>query len=248
MSQAAQNYHVFETAMGFCAIAWSDAGVVRFQLPTKSAEAAERLMRRRAVGAEPAAPPEDVAAVVAAAKRYFDGEETDFSHVRLDLGGEDRILHPDLRRPAPGRLGPHDHLRRAGEGGRRGPRGGARRRRGDGQKSGAARSFPVTGFWPPAARSAVSRRPAVRGRRSACSNWRAFASDRRKQRSNLSVSERNTARDPSVPLWRIAGARSCLRLAPFELRKPGVVAIKRDPGTRARLQERRTMRRRRAAH
>ena len=92
MSQAAQHYHVFETAMGFCAIAWSDAGVVRFQLPVKSAEAGDRLMRRRADGAEPGAPPEDVAGVVAAAKRYFDGEETDFSRVRLDLDGEDAFF------------------------------------------------------------------------------------------------------------------------------------------------------------
>ena len=68
MSEAIQHYHVFETAMGFCAIAWSDAGVARFQLPTKTAEAAERMMRRRAVGAEPGAPPEDIAAVIEAAK------------------------------------------------------------------------------------------------------------------------------------------------------------------------------------
>ncbi len=106
MSRAVQNYHVFETGMGFCAIAWSEAGVVRFQLPARSAEAAGRLMRRRAVGAEPGAPPEDVAAVVAAAKRYFDGEETDFSHVRLDLGGEDAFfirIYDALRRVGWGR-------------------------------------------------------------------------------------------------------------------------------------------------
>jgi methylated-DNA-[protein]-cysteine S-methyltransferase len=101
MSEAGQHYQVFETAMGFCAIAWSDAGVARFQLPTKNAESAERLMRRRAFGAEPGAPPEDIAAVVAAAKRYFDGEETDFSHVRLDLAGEDTLftqIYSALRR------------------------------------------------------------------------------------------------------------------------------------------------------
>jgi methylated-DNA-[protein]-cysteine S-methyltransferase len=106
MSQAAQHYHVFDTAMGFCAIAWSDAGVVRFQLPVKSAEAADRLIRRRADGAEPGAPPEDVAAIVAAAKRYFDGEETDFSHVRLDLDGEDAFfsqIYSALRRVGWGR-------------------------------------------------------------------------------------------------------------------------------------------------
>jgi methylated-DNA-[protein]-cysteine S-methyltransferase len=108
MSQAA-HYHVFETAMGFCAIAWSDAGVVRFQLPLKSAEAADLWLQRRLSGAEPCAPPEELAAVVAAAKRYFDGEEADFTHVRLDLGGlggEDSFLsriYAALRRVGWGR-------------------------------------------------------------------------------------------------------------------------------------------------
>jgi methylated-DNA-[protein]-cysteine S-methyltransferase len=92
MSEAVQNYHVFDTAMGFCAIAWSGAGLARFQLPVKSAEAAERLIRRRAPDAGPGAPPEDIAEVIAAAKRYFSGEETNFSHVRLDLGGEDAFF------------------------------------------------------------------------------------------------------------------------------------------------------------
>ena len=106
MTQAEQRYHVFETAMGFCALAWSEAGVARFQLPVKSAEAADRLIRRRAFGAEPAVPPDEVAAVVAAAKRYFDGEETDFSHVRLDLAAEDPFfaqIYAALRRVGWGR-------------------------------------------------------------------------------------------------------------------------------------------------
>jgi methylated-DNA-[protein]-cysteine S-methyltransferase len=106
MNQVAQNYHVFETAMGFCAIAWSDSGVVRFQLPTKSADIAERLVRRRVPGAELGAPPEDTAAVVVAAKRYFGGEETDFSGVRLDLAGDDAFftrIYAALRRVGWGR-------------------------------------------------------------------------------------------------------------------------------------------------
>jgi methylated-DNA-[protein]-cysteine S-methyltransferase len=106
MSQAAPQYHVFETTMGFCAIAWSEAGIVRFQLPVRSAEAADRLMHRRAPGAEPETPPEDVATVVATAKRYFDGEETDFSRVRLDLAGEDAFftqIYAALRRVGWGR-------------------------------------------------------------------------------------------------------------------------------------------------
>jgi methylated-DNA-[protein]-cysteine S-methyltransferase len=101
MSQAPERYHVFDTAVGFCAIAWSDAGVVRFQLPVKSAEVADRLMRRRVPGAEPGAAPDDVGAVVAAARRYFGGEETDFSQVRLDLGEEEPFfsqIYQALRR------------------------------------------------------------------------------------------------------------------------------------------------------
>jgi methylated-DNA-[protein]-cysteine S-methyltransferase len=101
MSEAAQYYHIFETAMGFCAIAWSGSGVARFQLPTKTADAAERLMRRRAFGAERGAPPEDIAAVIEAAKRYFAGEEIDFSHVQVDLAGQDAFfaqIYQALRR------------------------------------------------------------------------------------------------------------------------------------------------------
>ena len=89
MGQTASRYVVFETAGGFCGIAWNDVGITRFQLPTRTAEATERLMRRRAPGAEPSAPPPEVAEAVAAVKRYFAGEETDFSNLRLDLGEQD---------------------------------------------------------------------------------------------------------------------------------------------------------------
>jgi methylated-DNA-[protein]-cysteine S-methyltransferase len=86
MGQAAHRYLIFETAGGFCGIAWSDAGISRFQLPTRSAEATERLLQRRLPGATPGTPPPEVAAAVAAAQRYFAGEETDFSGFTLDLG------------------------------------------------------------------------------------------------------------------------------------------------------------------
>ena len=92
MNEAAQHYHVFETAAGFCAVAWSDRGVTRFLLPTASAEQVGRLMQRRAKGAKPGLPPADVAAVVTAATRYFKGEETDFGGVRLDLDGHDALF------------------------------------------------------------------------------------------------------------------------------------------------------------
>ena len=92
MGRAAQRYLIFETASGFCGLAWTALGVTRFQLPTQSAEATERLTRRRAPGAEPGAPTAEIAEAVAAVKRYFAGEETDFSHVALDLGGQDAFF------------------------------------------------------------------------------------------------------------------------------------------------------------
>jgi methylated-DNA-[protein]-cysteine S-methyltransferase len=86
MGRTAHHYLIFETAGGFCGIAWSNAGITRFQLPTRTAEATERLLRRRVADAEPGAPPPEVAEAVAAVKRYFEGKETDFSGFTLDLG------------------------------------------------------------------------------------------------------------------------------------------------------------------
>lgn len=92
MGQTAHRYFIFETAGGFCGIAWSGAGITRFQLPTRNAEATERLLRRRMPGAEPDTPTPEVAEAVAAVQRYFDGEETDFSGVALDLAGQDAFF------------------------------------------------------------------------------------------------------------------------------------------------------------
>ncbi len=41
MNQPAPSYRVFETAMGFCGIAWNGVGITCFRLPTKSADAAK---------------------------------------------------------------------------------------------------------------------------------------------------------------------------------------------------------------
>ncbi|WP_085028186.1 methylated-DNA--[protein]-cysteine S-methyltransferase [Ensifer aridi] len=86
------HYHIFETAAGYCGIAWRDAGITRFQLPTASAVATERLLLRRLPEAEPREPPPTVEEAVAAVKRYFEGEETDFSGFELDLAGQDAFF------------------------------------------------------------------------------------------------------------------------------------------------------------
>jgi methylated-DNA-[protein]-cysteine S-methyltransferase len=92
VDRAVHHYHIFQTAGGFCGIAWNSVGVTRFQLPTSSAPATARALLRKASDAVPAAPPADVADVIAAAKRYFDGEKIDFSDVKLDLSDQEAFF------------------------------------------------------------------------------------------------------------------------------------------------------------
>jgi methylated-DNA-[protein]-cysteine S-methyltransferase len=92
MGRAAGHYLIFETAGGFCGIAWNEVGITRSQLPTKNAEAAERMLLRRAPGSEPDAPPPVAAEAAAAVKRYFEGERTDFSALTLDLDDQDAFF------------------------------------------------------------------------------------------------------------------------------------------------------------
>jgi len=82
------HYLIFETEAGPCGIAWSEAGVLRFQLPGENAETTRRLLLRHLPEAEPAEPPPAVAKAIAGAKRYFAGEAADFSDVPLDLAGQ----------------------------------------------------------------------------------------------------------------------------------------------------------------
>ncbi|HEY0339898.1 MAG TPA: methylated-DNA--[protein]-cysteine S-methyltransferase [Steroidobacteraceae bacterium] len=92
MGQTADYYLVFETAAGFCGIAWNDVGIRRFQLPARSADATERNLLRRLPSAEPGTPTPEALAAVDAAKRYFEGEEIDFSGFQLDLHEQDEFF------------------------------------------------------------------------------------------------------------------------------------------------------------
>jgi methylated-DNA-[protein]-cysteine S-methyltransferase len=92
MNRRTQNYLIFDTAMGFCGIAWNDAGVTRFQLPAHDAQATERALLRRAPGAAAGLPPPSIVATIAAVRLYFEGRPTDFSDATLDLGGQDVLF------------------------------------------------------------------------------------------------------------------------------------------------------------
>ena len=81
-------YAIFETEAGFCGLGWSGAGIARFQLPGRDAAGTERMLRRRLPPGAVAAEPEgEIAAAVAAVRRYFAGEAVDFSGLAVDLAG-----------------------------------------------------------------------------------------------------------------------------------------------------------------
>ena len=92
MDQSRRHYLIFDTASGFCAMAWSGVGITCLRLPLKSAAAAERGLLRREADAELGPPTPAIAEAVAAVKRYFDGEATDFSGLELDLGEQGAFL------------------------------------------------------------------------------------------------------------------------------------------------------------
>lgn len=109
------HYAIFETAAGFCGIAWNDIGITRFQLPARTAEAAGRLLLRRLPGAEPGEPSPMVADAIAGVRRYFAGEETDFSGFELDLGDQPaffRQIYAAVRRVGWGRTTTYGTLAR----------------------------------------------------------------------------------------------------------------------------------------
>jgi methylated-DNA-[protein]-cysteine S-methyltransferase len=84
-----QGYDVFETARGFVAIAWGANGITSLRLPVGSSVAAEHALLKRVARAGRTTPSAEIAAVIAAAKRYFIGEHVDFSDVAVDLGEQD---------------------------------------------------------------------------------------------------------------------------------------------------------------
>ena len=84
MNASASGYHLFDTDIGVCGIAWNTHGITQLQFPEKDRAATEKRIRTRS-GAEPQTPPPEVAQAIAALLRYFAGERVDFSGVAVDL-------------------------------------------------------------------------------------------------------------------------------------------------------------------
>ena len=80
------HYQLFETAAGVAAIGWKSTGITSFRLPAPTATEAERAIFRRLSDAVCSEPPAEIATVIDAAIRYFEGERIEFFDVPVDLG------------------------------------------------------------------------------------------------------------------------------------------------------------------
>ena len=102
-----RSYALFTTALGTCAIAWSEIGLTGVWLPEAHAESLRRKVARRLAAARESEPSGRVAGAVAAIKRPLAAERIDLSDVALDDAGIDdfdRRVYAVTRTIGPGRV------------------------------------------------------------------------------------------------------------------------------------------------
>jgi methylated-DNA-[protein]-cysteine S-methyltransferase len=80
-------FHLFDTALGACALAWSEKGLVRILLPEKN-EQATRARMRALLKCDPTegVPPAWVTRAETLIRAHLAGERADLSSIPLDLG------------------------------------------------------------------------------------------------------------------------------------------------------------------
>ncbi len=81
----AQQFALFDTAVGSCGIAWSAAGIVGVQLPERHEAATRDRLQRRYPDARETPPPPRIQEVIDTIVGLLDGEKCDLSDVTLDM-------------------------------------------------------------------------------------------------------------------------------------------------------------------
>ena len=80
-----QHFHLFDTAIGTCALIWEGACFIGAQLPERDEETARRRLARRFPEAVEAPAEGIVAEAVAGIRALFTGEKRDLSHLPMAL-------------------------------------------------------------------------------------------------------------------------------------------------------------------
>jgi len=79
-------YSTFSTAMGFCAFAWHEGGICRFQLPVDLEDDARVYLQRRLPDAEHSDPSAQAMDLLEKVRAYFTGQPVQFLDIQLDVG------------------------------------------------------------------------------------------------------------------------------------------------------------------
>jgi methylated-DNA-[protein]-cysteine S-methyltransferase len=83
----ADGYSLFDTAIGRCAIAWNEHGIVGVQLPEADEQRTRRRAQRRWPDACASAPTEHVRSIIDSIVALLRGEPVDLTAVPLDVTG-----------------------------------------------------------------------------------------------------------------------------------------------------------------
>jgi methylated-DNA-[protein]-cysteine S-methyltransferase len=81
------HFTLFDTAIGACAIAWSERGIVGLQLPESSGEKMRARFHHRFPETEEAAPPPAIERAIGLIQALLSGEAPDLSGIVVDLEG-----------------------------------------------------------------------------------------------------------------------------------------------------------------
>lgn len=98
-------FHLFDTPVGTCAIAWGPRGLLAVRLPAVEGGDLSGRMRRAAPGAVAGEPDAEAAAAIAGIRALLSGQKRDLAEVRLDMAGTgpfDRAVYAIARAIPPG--------------------------------------------------------------------------------------------------------------------------------------------------
>lgn len=82
---AAQGFTLFETAIGYCGIAWTDRAIAGSQLPEEDEARTRARMRRRFPNTSESPPPSHAQTAIDAIRALLRGEANDVGAIELDL-------------------------------------------------------------------------------------------------------------------------------------------------------------------
>ncbi|MDQ1198192.1 O6-methylguanine-DNA--protein-cysteine methyltransferase [Rhizobium sp. SORGH_AS 787] len=128
-------YSTVSTAMGFCAFAWHDGGICRFQLPVDLEDDAKAHLLRRMPNAEHCEPGVEAKHLLEKVRAYFTGQRVEFHDTKLDIGTQSDFFSNvyEVVRAMP--WGTSKNLRRNRQGIEHSAAGRSNRWTGDGKKS-----------------------------------------------------------------------------------------------------------------